>query len=116
MRKPFAKRLRAPTCALLPLKPLPNKTVHRIRSELVQHRTAKVNHIRGLLAEYGIVVGRRVDVLRKALPLLLEDAENGLTIEFRALLDGLQQDLMTLDERARQGHDRLAWPNAETTQ
>ena len=30
---------------------------HRIRKELVGQRTAKVNQIRGLLAEYGIVVG-----------------------------------------------------------
>ena len=75
------------------------QAVHRIRSELVQQRTAKVNQIRGLLAEYGIVVGRRIDTLRTALPLLLEDAENGLTIDFRTLLEGLQQDLTTLDKR-----------------
>lgn len=75
------------------------QAVHRIRSELVQQRTAKVNQIRGLLAEYGVVVGRRVDTLRTALPLLLEDAENGLSIDFRTLLEGLQQDLTTLDGR-----------------
>jgi len=75
------------------------QAVHRIRSELVQQRTAKVNQIRGLLGEYGLVVGQRIDVLRKALPLMLEDAENGLTVDFRTLLEGLQQDLITLDER-----------------
>ena len=75
------------------------QAVHRIRSELVQQRTAKVNQIRGLLGEYGLVVGQRIDVLRKALPLILEDAENGLTVDFRTLLEGLQQDLITLDER-----------------
>jgi len=75
------------------------QALHRIRSELVQQRTAKVNQIRGLLAEYGLVVGQRVDTLRNALPLILEDAENGLTIDFRALLEGLQQDLTTLNER-----------------
>ena len=75
------------------------QAVHRIRSELVQQRTAKVNQIRGLLAEYGIVVGRRVDVLQHALPLILEDAENGLSADFRVLLDGLQQDLATLNGR-----------------
>ena len=75
------------------------QAVHRIRSELVQQRTAKVNQIRGLLAEYGIVVGQRIDVLRKSLPLLVEDAENGLTPDFRGLLEGLQQDLTALDTR-----------------
>lgn len=75
------------------------QAIHRIRSELIRQRTAKVNQIRGLLAEYGIVVEQRIEKLRKALPLLLDDAENGLTADFRTLLQGLQQDLTTLDER-----------------
>lgn len=75
------------------------QAIHRIRSELVQQRTAKVNQIRGLLAEYGLIVGRRVEVLRHALPQLLEEAENGLTADFRVLLEGLRHDLVTLDER-----------------
>jgi transposase len=44
------------------------QAVHRIRTELVRQRTAKVNQIRGLLAEYGIVIVRRVEKLRKELP------------------------------------------------
>jgi len=75
------------------------QAVHRVRSELVQQRTAKVNQIRGLLAEYGLVVGQRIEVLRKSLPLLVEDAENGLTLDFRELLEGLKQDLIALDKR-----------------
>lgn len=91
-----------PTMRFVAIKTIAQQDIqaqHRIRSELVHQRTAKVNQIRGLLGEYGLVVGRRVDVLRNALPLLLEDAENGLTIDFRELLQGLQQDLIKLDER-----------------
>lgn len=47
--------------------------MHRFRTILVQQRTATVNHIRGLLEDYGSVVERRVEKLRKTLPLLLED-------------------------------------------
>ena len=75
------------------------QAVHRIRSELVRQRTAKVNQIRGLLAEYGIVVATRIDALRRALPDLLEDADNGLSGLFRRLLEGLRQDLVELDRR-----------------
>lgn len=75
------------------------QALHRIRSELVHQRTAKVNQIRGLLGEYGIVIGQRVPALRQALPQLLEDGENGLTASFRQSLRGLQGDLSTLDER-----------------
>lgn len=38
-------------------------------------------------------------MLRHALPQLLEEAENGLTADFRVLLAGLKQDLVTLDDR-----------------
>lgn len=75
------------------------QAMHRVRTELVHQRTAKVNQIRGFLAEYGIIVERSVDKLRKALPLLLEDAENGLSFGFRGLLQSLQQDLITLNDR-----------------
>ena len=46
------------------------QAAHRIRSELVRQRTAKANQVRGLLAEYGIVVGRRVEALRQGLTYL----------------------------------------------
>jgi len=78
------------------------QALHRVRSELVKQRTAKGNQIRGLLAEYGLVVQKRIECLRVALPELLEDADNGLTGEFRALLDGLRLDLVGLDERVGQ--------------
>jgi transposase len=75
------------------------QALHRIRSELVKQRTAKGNQIRGLLAEYGVVVNKRIDVLRKALPSILEDAENGISADLRMLLEELRQDLIILDQR-----------------
>lgn len=75
------------------------QAAHRIRSELIRRRTAKANQIRGLLAEFGLVVGKRIEVLRRALPELLEDGDNGLSGGMRRLLDGLRRDLVQLDER-----------------
>lgn len=75
------------------------QSLHRIRSQWVGHRTAKVNLIRGLLAEYGIVIAQRVDQLRRALVWLLEDAENGLSDDFRVLLQELREDLAYADQR-----------------
>lgn len=83
------------------------QAIHRIRSELVRQRTAKANQIRGLLAEYGIVVGRQVATLRRSLPELLENAENGLSFDFRALLDDLRQDLIRLDEREEEMSQKI---------
>ncbi len=92
------------------------QAVHRIRSELVRQRTAKVNQIRGLLAEYGIVVATRIDALRRALPDLLEDTDNGLSGLFRRLLEGLRQDLVELDRRVAEldGEIQMAAKEDET--
>ena len=75
------------------------QAVHRIRAELSKQRTAKVNQIRGLVAEYGLVAPRQITHLRRALPCWLEDAENGLSDRFRRLLNGLWDDLRALDDR-----------------
>lgn len=91
-----------PNMRFVPVKTLEQQDIqalHRIRQELVHQRTAKGNQIRGLLGEYGIVVELRVTALRKRLPEILEDAENGLTVDFRVLLDGLREDLVNLDAR-----------------
>src|SRR6185437_2970786 len=75
------------------------QAMHRIRASLVQQRTAKDNQIRGLVTEYGFVAPRELHSLRRAIPCWLEDAENGLSMAFRQLLDGLWHDLQGLDAR-----------------
>ena len=75
------------------------QAVHRVRSELMDHRKAKANQIRGLVSEYGLVAPKEILHLRVAIPSWLEDAENGLTSRFRHLLHGLWQDLLLLTER-----------------
>jgi transposase len=59
------------------------QAVHRVRQQLVKARTALVNHARGLLAEYGIVIALGVAHLRRALPEILADSDNGLSATIR---------------------------------
>ena len=75
------------------------QATHRIRAELMTQRTAKANQIRGLVAEYGLVAPKHLSSLRAAIPCWLEDAENGLTGDFRRLLQGVWEDLRLLDDR-----------------
>jgi transposase len=75
------------------------QATHRIRSELIGQRTAKVNQIRGLVSEYGLVAPQQIQALRKAIPQWLEDGDNGLTGRFRRILNGLWGDLKVLDDR-----------------
>lgn len=91
-----------PNMRFVPVKTVAQQAVqaaHRIRSELIRQRTAKANQIRGLLAEFGLVVERRIEVLRRALPELLEAGDNGLSAQARRLLEGSRQDLVALDAR-----------------
>lgn len=53
--------------------------VHRIRERRVNEQTSLINQLRGFLNEYGVVVGRGKETLKAAIPLLLGDADNGLT-------------------------------------
>jgi transposase len=75
------------------------RATHRIRSGLIEQRNAKANQIRGLVSEYGLVAPKELLALRRAIPCWLEDADNGLTVRFRRLLDGVWSDLRALDAR-----------------
>lgn len=73
--------------------------LHRARSLAVGQRTALINQIRGLLLEHGITLPQGAHVIRKALPELLEDAENALGFALRELLAELLEAMIHADER-----------------
>jgi transposase len=73
--------------------------LHRVRARLINERTALCCQIRGLLAEYGIVLPVTVPQLRRELPRVLDDAENELTVRARQLITSLRDELYSLQER-----------------
>ena len=75
------------------------QALHRIRERQIKARTALLNHIRGLLAEYGIVIPQRASQVRHTVPDILEDAKNGLTATAREWLQALAEELRALDQR-----------------
>ena len=74
-------------------------SLHRARQGFVKARTAQANQIRGLLAEYGIVVPQGIIHIAKRLPAILEDGENELPGTFRQLLARLVDHLKELDRQ-----------------
>lgn len=72
--------------------------LHRFRDRKVNERPALINQTRGFLNEYGIVVNRGKENLLLALPHLLEDAENGLTVSARVLLKTLYDEWRLINE------------------
>ena len=93
-----------PSMRFVPIKSIEQQDIqslHRIRSMAVSRRTAHVNQIRGLLAGRGVVVPKGVTSLRKALPAILEDADNEISGLFRDVLAELYEELRQLDRRVR---------------
>ncbi len=83
------------------------QALHRLRRSAVGDRTALCNQVRGLLAEFGMTLNQGVATLRKAIPLLLEDAENGLHPLFRDALFLKYQQLCHLDELVKNLSDTI---------
>ncbi len=75
------------------------QAIHRMRSLVVERRTAQVNQIRGLLLEYGIEIPQGRAAVGRCLAEILEDVDNGLSDRFRAELRELAEELRHLDLR-----------------
>jgi len=73
--------------------------LHRARQGFVKARTAQANQIRGLLAEFGIVIPQGIGHIAKRLPEILEDGENDLPGAFRQLLKRLGDHLKELERQ-----------------
>ena len=98
----ICEAVQRPNMRFVPVKSIEQQDIqstHRIRSLQVSRRTAQANQIRGLLLEYGIIIPKGISYVRKAVPDILEDAENALTTLFRELLIELYEEMVHLDER-----------------
>lgn len=73
------------------------QALYRLRARRISERTALCNQLRGLLGEYGLVMPKGLATLRRRVPELLEDTENGLSARFRRLLARSYQQLHALD-------------------
>src|SRR5215472_2303707 len=82
--------------------------LHRVRALLIRERTALINQTRGLLAEYGIVVAQGPARLRRALALILEERDNGVSELLREMLIEMSERLRWLEERLKRYDLRIA--------
>ena len=110
----IAEAAQRPTMRFVPVKCVEQQDIqnlHNQRERLKKARTALVNQVRGLLAEYGIVLHKGIGAVRKGLPEILEDAENGLTMRARELFAGLLEELRALDERFKHSEQQIQASN-----
>jgi transposase len=76
-------------------------SLHRMREGFKAERTACINRIRGVLAEFGLVFGKSPKALRARLADVLEDADNELDGRARLVLQRAFEHWRGLDEQMR---------------
>jgi transposase len=70
-------------------------SLHRVRQGFIEQRTATINRIRGLLAEFGVVLPQRAEQVRRAAVVVAEE----LPVLARDAIADLRAHLSYLDER-----------------
>jgi transposase len=74
-------------------------SLHRIREGFKEERTACINRIRGVLAEFGLVFGKSPKALRAELADVLEDASNELSGTARLVVQQAFEHWRELDAK-----------------
>jgi len=107
-----------PNMRFVPIKTVEQQALlglHRARQGFVTARTAQVNQIRGLLAEFGIVVPKGIGYLQRKMPEILGDAANGLPCASRDFFSRLFSHFHHLDGQVKELEVHIkAWHREDT--
>jgi transposase len=87
-----------PNMRFVPVKSVEQQAIlsmHRVRQGFIEQRTATINRMRGLLAEFGVVLPQRADQVRRAAIVVAEE----LPVLAREAIADLRAHLTYLDAR-----------------
>lgn len=91
----------APNMKFVPVKKIEQQDVllsHRARELVIKQRTAQANQIRGLLAEYGIIIALGISHIRQMIE-ILENNKLKLTVKSEAIFKRLYEQFKVYDEQ-----------------
>jgi transposase len=75
------------------------QALHRMREQWKRTRTARINGIRGLLREFGLICSVGAEKLMKSLPVLLQENASEVPPRLCTLLWQMHQEVRELEER-----------------
>ena len=75
--------------------------LHRMRERLNKQSTALINQVRGMLAEYGIVIAKSKSAFKVQFPDILADETNALTTKGRAIFYQLYEEFSDIEKRLK---------------
>ena len=76
------------------------QSLQRARTLALRQRNACGNQLRAMLTEFGIVLARSIEALRRRIPEIVEDGDNELSEQMRRLVAEEYERWKGLDERA----------------
>jgi len=88
--------------------------LHRLRSTWLATRTARINTVRGLLREFGVVVPAGAHRLVPHLTAIVEDADSGIPGLLRFALAEAAREIREIEQRLRAVERQLEAVAAET--
>ena len=100
----IAEAAQRPNMRFVQPKPVEQQDVqmlHRMRERLNKQTTALINQVRGMLAEYGIVIAKSKASFRATLPDILSDESNELTIKGRFIFTQLYNEFVDIEKRLK---------------
>jgi transposase len=112
----IAEAAQRPSMRFVPLKSIEQQDIqnlHRQRERIKKARLALSNQVRGLLAEYGVVIHKGLRAVRQGRPEILEDADNDLTVRSRTLFAEMLEELRTLDVRYERCEEHIKQSNQD---
>jgi transposase len=98
----ICEAVRRPNIWFVPVKTADQQAVlciHRVRQGLIKDRTAMINQLRGLLSEFGIVIKAGRYSVHQEISDILEDAENGLPMMARQMINDIWQRIKQSNEQ-----------------
>ena len=114
----ICEAVRRPNMRFVPIKNVEQQAilaVHRARQGFVKARTAQGNQIRGMLAEFGLILPKGLAFVRERVPLLLDEAGNELPGAFKILIMRLLEQLKELDRQVSELEVQIqAWHRSNT--
>lgn len=92
-----------PNMKFVPIKKIEQQDIllsHRARELVMKQRTALANQIRGLLAEFGVVIPKGISQIRQ-LPLILDENQAKLTVQSTTIFLRLHEQFKDCEEQKK---------------
>src|SRR5918996_3170122 len=74
--------------------------IHRVREQWMTTRTSRINALRGILREHGVLLPAGARAAMKAIPTILDDSDSALPMALRRVLTSVHEEVRIIEDRS----------------